>query len=70
MNMKSLGGLLFLLGVGTFVLNYFNMQFKVLSWIDTWGPQVSLGIRVGLIVVGAALWFMGRKKAVPAEAAS
>ncbi len=64
--MKSLGGWLFIFGAGSFLLNMFGMEFMLLSWIDNWGPTVGLGIRVGLIVVGAALWLIGRKQ----EAAS
>lgn len=66
--MKSIGGLLFLLGLGSFVLHYMNMEFKLLTWVDNWGPAVGTGIRVALIVVGAALWFVGnkREKAAPA----
>lgn len=32
--MKSLGGLLFILGAGSFVLNLLGMEFKLLGWID------------------------------------
>lgn len=67
--MKSIGGLLFLLGLGSFVLHYMNMEFKLLMWVDHWGPTVGTAIRVGMIVVGAALWMVGNKRekeAVPA----
>lgn len=61
--MKSIGSLLFIFGAGSFVLNLLGMEFKLLSWIDTWGATTGIAIRVGLIVVGAALWFIGRKQA-------
>ena len=66
--MKSIGGLMFLLGLGSFVLHYMDMEFKLLMWVDNWGPAVGTAIRVGLIVVGGLLWFIGnkREKAVPA----
>jgi hypothetical protein len=60
--MKGIGGLLVLLGAGSFVLNMLDREFTVISWIDNWGPTVGMAIRVGMIVVGAALWFMGNKK--------
>lgn len=60
--MKGFGGLLVLLGAGSFVLNMMEREFTVISWIDNWGPTVGIAIRVGLIVVGGALWFMGNKK--------
>ncbi len=67
--MKSIGGLMLLLGLGSFVLHFMNMEFKLLSWVDNWGADVGVGIRVALIVVGGILWFLGnkREKAVPAS---
>lgn len=67
--MKSFGGLLFILGLGSFLLNLMSMEFKLLSWIDSWGPTVGIVIRVGLIVVGGALWFVGRKREAAQPAA-
>ena len=60
--MKGIGGLLVLLGAGSFVLNMLDREFTIISWIDNLGPTVGMAIRVGMIVVGAALWFMGNKK--------
>ncbi|MGQ0383448.1 MAG: hypothetical protein ACT4UP_02005 [Gammaproteobacteria bacterium] len=60
--MKGLGGLLVLLGAGSFVLNMMDREFTVISWIDNWGPTAGMAIRVALIVAGAALWFLGNKK--------
>lgn len=60
--MKSIGGYLFLFGIGSIILDFLNMQFKLLMWIDNWGPTVGWSIRIGLTVVGAALWFLGRNK--------
>ena len=44
------------MGAGSFVLNLIGMEFKLLMWIDLWGPQVGLAIRLGLMAVGGALW--------------
>ena len=60
--MKAIGGLLVLLGAGSFVLNLLERHFIALSWIDNWGSQVGTAIRIGLIVIGAVLWFMGNRK--------
>lgn len=60
--MKSLGGLLFIFGLGSFVLNFLGMEFTLLSWIDNWGSTTGFAIRVGLIVIGGALWLLGRKQ--------
>ena len=66
--MKSLGGWLFIFGAGSFLLHFFDMEFRLLSWIDNWGPTTGIAIRVGLIVVGAALWLVGRKQEVATAA--
>jgi hypothetical protein len=68
-SMKSLGGWLFIFGAGSFLLHVFNMEFRLLSWVDNWGPTTGIAIRVGLMVVGAALWLVGRKQeaAAPTE---
>lgn len=58
--MKSLGSFLFIFGAGSFLLHLFNMEFRLLSWVDNWGPATGNGIRIGMIVVGAALWFFGK----------
>ena len=60
--MKGLGGFLFILGVGSIVLNLMEMEFQLLSWIDNWGEGVGWGIKIAVIVVGACLWFMGGSK--------
>ncbi len=54
--MKGIGSFLFIMGAGSFVLNLIGMEFKLLMWIDLWGPNVGLAIRLGLMAVGGALW--------------
>ena len=68
--MKSFGGLLFLLGLGSFVLHYMNMEFKLLMWVDNWGPTIGTLIRVGLVVIGGALWLVGNRREKVAAPAS
>ena len=59
--MQSIGGLLVLLGAGSFVLHYMGREFTLLSWVDNWGVGVGNGIRIAMIVVGIAVWLLGRK---------
>lgn len=66
--MQGIGGLLVLLGAGSFVLHYINMEFTLVSWVDNWGAGVGNGIRIAMIVVGAILWFLGRQQAQKEEA--
>lgn len=57
--MKSIGGYMFFFGVGSIVLYFLNMEFILLAWIDLWGETLGWAIRIGLAVVGGALWLFG-----------
>ena len=67
--MKSWGAWFFIFGAGSFVLNMLGMEFVLLSWIDNWGATVGTAIRVGLLVVGAAMWLVGRRQEAAQPAA-
>lgn len=64
--MQRLGSLLVLLGAGSFVLHLINMEFILVSWVDNWGPTTGNAIRIGMVVIGAVLWFLGRQQAAKA----
>lgn len=66
--MQGIGGFLMLMGAGSFVLNLIGMEFRLLMWIDLWGPTVGLLIRIGLIAVGALLFFLGMQADASHEA--
>jgi len=68
--MQSLGSFLVLMGAGSFVLHFLNMEFILLGWVDNWGPTAGNGIRIALIVVGGILWFMGKQQSAKAPPAS
>ena len=61
--MQGIGGFLVLMGAGSFVLHFMDMEFRLLSWVDNWGPAAGTGIRIGMIVVGAIVWFLGKQQA-------
>ena len=61
--MKRIGGIFLFFGIGSIVLGFMNMQFILLSWVDLWGPLVAWVIKIALIIVGGALWFLGNKRA-------
>lgn len=61
--MQGFGGFLVLMGAGSFVLHYLNMEFILLGWVDNWGPAAGNGIRIAMIVVGAIIWFIGKQQA-------
>jgi hypothetical protein len=56
--LSGLGGFLALIGVVSSVLYLIGYNLRILMWIDTWGPGAAWGIRGGLIVAGAALFFI------------
>lgn len=60
--MKSWGGNLFFFGVGSILLHFLNMQFIILAWIDLWGEGVGWAIRIGMAVIGGALWLVGNSR--------
>lgn len=67
--MLQLGGLLLILGFGTFVLDLFDYEFRILSWATDYQPWLSLGLGIaGLIIVGLT-FFLG-KNDEPAAAES
>jgi hypothetical protein len=65
--MQGIGGFMVLLGAGSFVLHFMNMEFSLLSWVDNWGATAGIAIRIGLIVLGAILWFLGRPQEAKTE---
>ena len=68
--MKELGKWLAIFGVGSMILNAFGMEFRILFWLDLWGPQVGWAIRAGMTVLGAVLMFVGaRSQSAPASTA-
>ncbi|WP_299275747.1 hypothetical protein [uncultured Psychroserpens sp.] len=59
--MKKIGMYIALFGVLAIVLPFFELQLRLLSWIDNWGETTSWIIKIGLIVVGGILFFMASK---------
>lgn len=49
-----------LFGALAIVLNFFDRVPTLLMWIYSWGDTVAWAIKIGLIVVGAILFFMGK----------
>jgi len=60
--MRSFGSLLLLLGVLAIVLDFVGRVPKLLVWIYSWGDGVAWVIKIAIILVGAALFFLGKKK--------
>jgi hypothetical protein len=60
---SQIGSFAFIIGMLAIVLNYLDRVPRVLAWIYTWGEGPAWGIKIGLVVVGALLWFLGRSRA-------
>jgi len=65
--MAELGKWLVIIGIGSFALNFFGMEFKLLMWIDSWGVSTGYLIRAAFIMVGAVLFCLGMKSSVAEE---
>lgn len=57
--MRSIGGLLAFLGVFAIILSAVGRVPSYLFWIYNWGEAAAWGIKIGLIVVGGAMYFLG-----------
>lgn len=55
---RSFAAFLAFAGLMSIVLNLVGYNLRVLMWIDLWGDIVGWVIRVGLLVGGAALFFV------------
>jgi len=60
--MGSLGKYLIFFGIGSAVLSFFEYEFSLLIWVDTWGDGVAWLIRGAFILVGLALLSTEQKK--------
>ncbi|MDB4107734.1 hypothetical protein N8368_01680 [Bacteroidia bacterium] len=54
----TIGSYAAIFGVLSTIMNFFDYNMRLLMWIDLWGETTGWIIRIALIVVGAALWFM------------
>jgi len=60
--MKNIGSTLFVLGVLAIVLNYLDRVPRLVMWIYNWGETTAWAIKIGIILLGAILYFIGYKK--------
>ncbi len=68
--MKKIGSYMVIVGVFAIVLGFLDRVPKILIWIYSWGDTVAWAIKIGLIVVGAALFLIGggdQEEALPEE---
>ncbi|WP_179005138.1 hypothetical protein [Winogradskyella forsetii] len=58
--MKKIGGYLAVIGIALIVLPYFGLTIMFLGQIDELGVSAAWAIKIGLIVLGAILFFIGK----------
>jgi cytochrome b561 len=59
---KKIGSFVAVLGLLAIVFGFFNRVPKILMWMYEWGEGAAWAIKIGLVVVGAALYFWGGKQ--------
>lgn len=71
--MKKIGSYMAIFGLLAIIMNFLDRVPTLLMWIYNWGDNVAWAIKIGLIVVGGALYFFAPKEveeeqdAAPAE---
>lgn len=65
--MRKLGSYMVFFGLFAIVLNFIDRVPTILMWIYSWGEEVAWVIKIGLVVVGIALYFMGGSSEEAAE---
>jgi hypothetical protein len=59
--MKQIGSLIGLFGIAAIIFGFMDRVPSLLQWIYKWGDGTAWAIKIGMVVVGGALYFMGRK---------
>lgn len=62
---QQFGGAVALAGIISIILSLIDYNLRVLMWIDLWGAGIGWAIRIGLIVLGGALFFVGAASSKP-----
>ncbi|MBC7850255.1 MAG: hypothetical protein H7Y31_10990 [Chitinophagaceae bacterium] len=60
--MKSIGSLLVIFGAASIIFGFFDRVPVVLGWINNWGDTISWVIKIGMVILGIALYVLGMKK--------
>jgi len=67
---QKIGGFCAVAGLLSTALYFVGYNLRILMWVDAFGTAAAWGIRIGLIVVGGALWFVGMANAAKEEQAT
>ncbi|WP_299521234.1 hypothetical protein [Winogradskyella sp.] len=58
--MRKIGIYVIIIGVALIILPYFGLTLRLFGMIDELGETPAWAIKIGLIVVGAILFFIGK----------
>ena len=56
--MQKIGSFLVIIGLLSIAAGYFDRVPKILMWIYQWGDVAAWSIKIGLVVLGAALFLL------------
>ena len=65
--MKQIGSIMFVFGALATITGFMNSVPRLLAGIYNWGETTAWIIKIGLIIAGAVLYFIGNKKEVSKE---
>jgi len=65
--MRKIGSYMAFFGIFAIILNFLDRVPSILGWIYNWGETIAWAIKIGLVIVGAILFFMGSKPEVATE---
>lgn len=65
--MKKIGGYMAVIGIALIILPFIGLTVRFTDWIYNWGETVAWAIKIGLIVIGAVLFFMGKSESEEVE---
>jgi hypothetical protein len=65
--MKRIGSVLAVFGIAAVIFGFMNRAPALLQWIYEWGDGAAWAIKIGLIVLGGALYYLGGKQKTSAE---
>ena len=58
--MKKIGSFMAVIGIAAIIFGFIERVPRLLAWIYNWGETAAWAIKIGLVVVGAALYFMDK----------
>lgn len=65
--MRKIGTYAILIGLALIILPYFGLTLRLFGMIDELGELPAWAIKIGLVVAGAVLFFLGKPEAEEVE---